>query len=171
MSDNSYKVILLGQIADGFDPAEVKEKLALIFEKSEKKINKLFKKKPAPIVIRKNLTQEVALRYKMGMEKIGVLCEIRNGGMANVGSSTPPVVVNTTADSQAWTTGLPKGVTFGLENGNIRVTAVKIPFWSFIFFLVKLTFASIPAFIIMEMVSIELQQGIEIVIEMLEISR
>lgn len=74
MSDKIYKVILLGKIADGYDIEIVHEKLALIFDIDLKKIKKLLKK---PTVIRTELTYDVAVRYRTGLEKIGVLCEIK----------------------------------------------------------------------------------------------
>lgn len=73
MTDKIYKVVLLGKIAEGYDVEIVHEKLAIIFDIDLKKIPKLLKK---PIIIRKNLTSEVALKYQAGLEKIGVFCEI-----------------------------------------------------------------------------------------------
>ena len=84
MTDKIYKVVLLGKIAEGYDVEIVHEKLAIIFDIDLKKIPKLLKK---PIVIRKNLTSEVALKYKAGLEKIGVFCEI-----------TPPLKTDSTPE-------------------------------------------------------------------------
>ncbi|MDM8560767.1 hypothetical protein [Candidatus Parabeggiatoa sp. HSG14] len=86
MADKIYKVVLLGKIEEGYDKEITHEKLALVFDIDLKKIPKLLKK---PHVIRKNLTHEVALKYKNGLEKIGVLCDI-----------IPPIE-ETTADTSA----------------------------------------------------------------------
>ncbi|MBE9561525.1 MAG: hypothetical protein IMF12_01500, partial [Proteobacteria bacterium] len=61
MSDKIYKVVLLGKIADGYDIEIAHEKLALIFDIDLKKITKLLKK---PIIIRSELTYDVAVRYQ-----------------------------------------------------------------------------------------------------------
>ena len=53
---------------------EAQDKLSIIFDIHDlKKIPKLLKK---PTVIRKNLSRDVAMQYKVGLEKIGVLCDI-----------------------------------------------------------------------------------------------
>lgn len=83
-NDKIYKIILLGKIVEGYDVEITHEKLAIIFEIPLKKIPKLLKN---PIIIRKNLTQDVALRYQMGLEKIGVLCEVN-----------PPLEIEPTMD-------------------------------------------------------------------------
>jgi 6-phosphogluconate dehydrogenase (decarboxylating) len=69
----NYKVILRGQIEEGIDIEEVHEKLAIVFDIDLNKIPKLLKK---PTVIRKNLTSKYALAYQIGLEKIGVPCDI-----------------------------------------------------------------------------------------------
>ena len=75
MTDKIYKVILLGKIAKGYDVEEAQDKLSLILDIDDlKKIQKLLKK---PTIIRKNLSRDIAMQYKAGLEKIGVLCEIK----------------------------------------------------------------------------------------------
>jgi hypothetical protein len=66
MTEKIYKIILLGKIADGHDKEIAVEKLALVLEIELKTATKLLKK---PVVLRKNLTREFALRYKTGLEK------------------------------------------------------------------------------------------------------
>jgi hypothetical protein len=73
MADNIYQVILLGKIAEGYDAEVVQEQLAITFDIDLKKIPKLLKK---PTIIRKDLSHDFANRYKIGLEKIGVLCDI-----------------------------------------------------------------------------------------------
>lgn len=143
MSDKTYKIVLFGKIADGFDPAEAKEKLALVFDKSEKKIEKLFKK-PRPVVVRKHLSQEMAQRYKTGLDKIGVLCEIQHG--KGIAQATP-----TATDSST----LPPSEPFAFEVGrgmtleNVRIVRVQMSVGAMMGFLIKWLLASIPAFLIL----------------------
>jgi 6-phosphogluconate dehydrogenase (decarboxylating) len=73
LTENTHKLVLLGAIREGFDPEIAREKLAIVFDIDLKKIPKLLKK---PTVIRKNLTPDVAYRYKTGLDKIGVICHI-----------------------------------------------------------------------------------------------
>jgi hypothetical protein len=166
MSNNNYKIILLGKIIDGFDSAEVKEKLAIVFEKTEKQIEKLLKK-GKPVVVRKNLTAEFALRYKEGLEKIGVLCQIEG----DEGGDLADFTVAETADVaesfkfKEIQEDLPSVLTLG--GGTVRVTAIKIPLGALILFLIKLMLASIPAWIILAFLSLILQQATPMLMEIL----
>lgn len=137
--DKSYKVILRGDIADGHDPEEAKEKLATALKKKRKEIEKLLKK---PTIFRENLTQENAVRYKHGLEKIGVLCDIE-GDPEQVLEEKP--MLKEKVDPYKT-----KGLAFVMdgEGGNLSVVNIKMPFFSMILFIVKLIFASIPALII-----------------------
>ncbi|RKZ41354.1 MAG: hypothetical protein DRQ49_05445 [Gammaproteobacteria bacterium] len=73
MVDKIYNLIILGKIVEGYNVEIIQEKLAIIFDIDLKKIPKLLKK---PTIIRKNLSYDVALEYKNGLEQIGVLCKI-----------------------------------------------------------------------------------------------
>lgn len=66
MTDTSFKVILLGEIAEGFDEDEAKEKLANIFDKDVQQIEKMLKKRA---VLKDNLKEVTARRYQRGLEK------------------------------------------------------------------------------------------------------
>jgi len=166
MANNNYKIILLGKIIDGFDPAEVKEKLAIVFEKTEKQIEKLLKK-GKPVMVRKNLTAEFALRYKEGLEKIGVLCQIEGG---KGGEQVDFTVAETASVADSFKfkdlqDDLPGVLTLG--EGTVRVTAIKIPLGALILFLIKLMLASIPVWIILAFLSLALQQGSQMLMEIL----
>lgn len=166
MANNNYKIILLGKIIDGFDPAEVKEKLAIVFEKTEKQIEKLLKK-GKPVIVRKNLTVEFASRYKEGLEKIGVFCQIEGNKDKDQVDFTVAETA-TVAESfkfkdiqDNWSSGLTLG------DGTVRVTAIKIPLGTLILFLIKLMLASIPVWIILAFLSLALQQGTQMLMEIL----
>ena len=148
MSEDTYQLIILGEIAEGFDHQEVKEKLATIFEKDEKQIDKLFKK-PKPIIVRKNLTEGVALRYQVGLERIGVLCEIRGeqtrAQLAPTSQSSSPSSPPTLS-----LVGIETETPLALAGGgSVRITNIKMPLGALTAFLIKWLLASIPALILL----------------------
>lgn len=73
MSEATYKVILLG-VAQGFDLQDVKEKLAAFFKIKPAKVDAFFKGKP--VVVKKGLDNETALKYKSVFELAGATCRI-----------------------------------------------------------------------------------------------
>lgn len=170
MTDKIYKIVLLGKIAEGYDVEIVQEKLAIIFDIDLKKIPKLLKK---PIVIRKNLTSAVAVKYKNGLEKIGVLCEIHpplTSG-STLEESLPPSTAEISsfqAEEEAELSSItkldndrisptPKPQNFSqlkpkslvLSQETLRVINVKMSWWSLTKFSIKWILASIPAIIIL----------------------
>ena len=148
MTDNVYKIVLLGKIADGFDAAVAHEQLATIFNIDIKKIPKLIKK---PVVIRTHLKRDAAQRYQTGLEKIGILCDIIPP------LDSPPVLVNaeteiiiedsakpTSDETETFTLlELEKQKTLILDGENLRVINIKMPFSSILNFLIKWLFAAI----------------------------
>lgn len=155
--DKSYKVILQGEIADGYDPDEVKEKLAIVFKKNRKEIDKLLKN---PTPIRKNLTRDVALRYQNGLEKIGVVCTIESNEKLPVRPSTNPddtlsLVQKDTTSSDV------KKLALILDKDTLSVINVKMPFGSMVVFILKSILASIPAFIIVGAIFVGIFMGLQ----------
>ena len=170
MTDKIYKVVLLGKIAEGYDVEIAQEKLAIIFDIDLKKIPKLLKK---PIVIRKNLTSAVAVKYKNGLEKIGVLCEIHpsltrdftieeNIPPSNTEISSFPaeevaeLSSTTTLNDKISPTQKPqnfslldkqKSLVFSQET--LRVINIRMSWWLLTRFSIKLILASIPAIIVL----------------------
>jgi hypothetical protein len=170
MTDKIYKVVLLGKIAEGYDVEIAQEKLAIIFDIDLKKIPKLLKK---PIVIRKNLTSAVAVKYKNGLEKIGVLCEIHPPLTrdSTIEESIPPstdeissLLAEEEAELSSTTelnndkispTQKPQNLSqlkpksFVLSQETLRVINFKMSWWSLTKFSIKWILASIPAMIIL----------------------
>lgn len=171
MTDKIYKVVLLGKIAEGYDVEIIQEKLAIIFDIDLKKIPKLLKK---PIVIRKNLTPAVAVKYKNGLEKIGVLCEIhppltRDSTIEeSISPSTDEISsllaeeetelsstterikndkISPTKEPQNLSQLKPKS--FVLSQETLRVINLKMSWWSLTKFSIKWILASIPAMIVL----------------------
>jgi hypothetical protein len=194
MTDKIYKVVLLGKIAEGYDVEIVHEKLAIIFDIDLKKIPKLLKK---PIIIRKNLTSEVALKYKAGLEKIGVFCEI-----------TPPLKTDSTpeenlsppaADAESELSSiltaedtaelaataepehdqilpptepqnfsiLDKDKHFVLSQETLRVINFKMSWWSLTRFSIKWILAAIPAIIILAAIVYLLTEATKVIVGLL----
>ncbi len=174
MTDKIYKLILLGKIAEGYDVEVAQDKLSIIFDIPDlKQIPKLLKK---PTVIRKNLSRDVAMQYKTGLEKIGVLCDI------DPPFETEPSFVETEIEpnqsvedveddkkksevDESDTLSLlemENSKTLILDNSTFHVINIKIPFSSMIILFIKWTFASIPALIVLWAIGYLLQQAIGI---------
>ena len=188
MTDKIYKVVLLGKIAEGYDVEIVHEKLAIIFDIDLKKIPKLLKK---PIVIRKNLTAEVALKYQTGLEKIGVFCEIHPPlkTAATVEEVSPTTAaelssipteeeaefasltelkndISPSAESQNFSIlGKDKHLMFSQET--LRVINIRMSWWSLTRFSIKWILASIPAIIILAAIVYLLTEATKVVVSLL----
>jgi hypothetical protein len=189
MTDKIYKVVLLGKIAEGYDVEIVYEKLAIIFDIDLKKIPKLLKK---PIVIRKNLTAEVAFKYKAGLEKIGVFCEIHpplttdstpEDDLSPTAAELAAISTEETTESAATTEPdhdqiapspeppnfsiLDQDKHFTLSQETLRVININMSWWSLTRFLVKWVFASIPAIIILAAIVYLFTEAIKVVVGLL----
>jgi hypothetical protein len=150
MTDNVYKIVLLGKIADGFDAAIAHEQLASIFNIDIKKIPKLLKK---PVVIRTNLKRDAALRYQTGLEKIGILCDIipplDSPPATVVNTEKPDIIIEDSAKPLLYETetftlvDIKKQNTLILDGESLRVINIKMPFSSIMSFLIKWLFAAI----------------------------
>ena len=73
MGNGSYQLILEG-VAKGFDLEEVKAKLAAFFKIEPEKVDAFFREKP--VVVKKGLDNETALKYKSVFELAGAICRI-----------------------------------------------------------------------------------------------
>lgn len=73
MENDKYRIVLMGKVTKDSDLVQVKKKLAQLFKKDVVAIEQLFKK---PSVIKTNLSNDEALKYKTALEKIGAECLI-----------------------------------------------------------------------------------------------
>ena len=154
---------------------EAQDKLSIIFDIHDlKKIPKLLKK---PTVIRKNLSRDVAMQYKVGLEKIGVLCDI-DPPLETLSAVETEIESNQSVTDEKkknevdeWQTDdestfslveLENPKTLVFDNSKLRVINIKIPFWSMIILIIKWTFASIPALMVLGAIGYLLQQAIGI---------
>jgi len=166
MADKIYKVILRGKqtIAKGYDEEIVHEKLSIVFDIDNLKEVKKFLKKPT--VIRKNLTGDIALRYKTGLEEIGVLCDISppiETEPSLVTTQTEPSLVtdqtelnpilededNPIIEDPETFSVVDMEKTLVLDSETLRVLNIKMPFWSMVILTIKWILASIPALILL----------------------
>lgn len=163
MTDKIYKVVLLGKLAEGVDVDIVHEKLAIIFDIDLKKIPKLLKK---PVIIRKNLTGEVALRYKKGLDQIGVLCEINPPFEESEAKFLTTVEEDeetplTEEETEMFSLAENNQKTLVLDSETLRVINIKMSLGSMIILIIKATFAAIPALIILGGLGYLIMIGIE----------
>jgi hypothetical protein len=74
MSDQLYEVAFSGQISEGADLNDVKAKVAKMFNADDAKLALLFSGKR--VVIKKNIDQATAAKYKSALNRAGAQCEI-----------------------------------------------------------------------------------------------
>jgi hypothetical protein len=80
MSDQLFEIAFSGRISDGANPAEVRANIGKMFNADEGKLAQLFSGKR--IVIKKNLDQATAVKYKSAFNRAGAECEVRPMGGA-----------------------------------------------------------------------------------------
>ena len=78
MSDQLFEVAFSGQISEGADLEEVKARVGKMFNADEAKLAQLFSGKR--IVIKKNIDQATAAKYKTALNRAGAECEICSSG-------------------------------------------------------------------------------------------
>lgn len=74
MEETSYSLIFRGVISDGQNAETVKKNIAEIFKVSNDKIERLFSGRP--VVVKKNVKHDTALKYQSMFQKAGALCAI-----------------------------------------------------------------------------------------------
>lgn len=74
MTENQYKVVCSGKVAEGKNIDDVKARMAALFKTSVAKIEVLFQKKDA--VIKRNIDLETAKKYARVISSVGVVCRV-----------------------------------------------------------------------------------------------
>lgn len=74
MTENIYRVVLTGELADGKSESEVTQRMAALFKTSADKIGMLLKKQEA--VIKKDINLETAKKYVRAISSTGAVCKI-----------------------------------------------------------------------------------------------
>ncbi len=75
MSEELFEVAFSGQIKEGADLQQVKAKVAAMFKADAAKLAHLFSGKR--MVIKKNIDQATAGKYKKALDNAGAICEIK----------------------------------------------------------------------------------------------
>lgn len=88
MSEQLFEVAFSGQISEGANPEEVKARVGKMFNADEAKVAQLFSGKR--IVIKKNIDQATAGKYKTALNRAGAECEINPMGGAEAESPAAP---------------------------------------------------------------------------------
>lgn len=86
MEEPTYRIVFHGKIAPGEEMAIVKERLSEIFKLEGPRIEQLFRSTPR--VVKRNLSIELALKYKQRFEESGALCDIEKEGDVELSMET-----------------------------------------------------------------------------------
>lgn len=101
MSDKLFEVAFSGQISDAADIEEVKQKVGKMFNADAAKLAQLFSGKR--IVIKKNIDEASANKYRTALNRAGAICEVRAMGgevvSAQKSATTAPAAAASTAPS------------------------------------------------------------------------
>lgn len=92
MSEDTFEVAFSGEMLPGTDPEQVKANVARIFKADAAKLEHLFTGKR--VVIKKNISEEVATKYQQALKNAGAVCEVKNLAVekvAEVEAVTSPV--------------------------------------------------------------------------------
>lgn len=76
MSDELFEIAIAGEFLDGENPEDVKARVGKMFNADAAKIAQLFSGNR--IVIKKNVDQQTAVKYKAALNKAGAVCEIKS---------------------------------------------------------------------------------------------
>ncbi len=76
MSDELFEVAFSGEIAEGAELEQVKAKVGAMFKADATKLAHLFSGKR--VVIKKNIDQATANKYKTALNNAGAICEVRS---------------------------------------------------------------------------------------------
>jgi hypothetical protein len=74
MTKRTYKLVFRGETAEGKSRAAVKRTLASVFKAKNETVEGFFSGKP--VVLKKNMDRNTALKYKAALDKAGAVCKI-----------------------------------------------------------------------------------------------
>ncbi len=70
-----FDLVFTGELIEGCDPAQVRRDLGRLFKTDATAISRLFTGKP--VIIKKAIDQQTAIRYRAALQQAGALCQIR----------------------------------------------------------------------------------------------
>lgn len=97
MSEELYEVVFYGEIVEGAELDQVKAKVAAMFKADAAKLAQLFSGKR--VVIKKNIDQATANKYKSALQNAGAQCEVKSMAEAAVAPSTESAAATAAAPS------------------------------------------------------------------------
>jgi len=137
MAQGTYQVIFSGKIIEHADIEMVKTNVARVFSLDTDKVETLFSGKR--LVLKKDIDQSTAERYKLTLQRAGALCEIEDSSaaapVANDESGTPQPSTSTEqvpvdSDEQAGISVAPVGITLiestPVPDANIDTSAMDM---------------------------------------------
>ena len=99
MSDRRFEVIFRGDVVPGQSLMDVKQRLAELFGAPAAKVEQMFSGRP--VVIKRDLDEEAAARYRVALKEAGALVELRpvdpdnqTGNETNRADQTVPPAAN-----------------------------------------------------------------------------
>lgn len=99
MNNDNFEVIFAGQLVPGSQPEQVKAKVAAIFKTDVARVAHLFSGNP--VVIKKGIDQQMALKYQAALQAAGAVCEIRDASQPVAPVVVRPVVTTKPSASRA----------------------------------------------------------------------
>lgn len=86
MSEKKFDVLFTGKLVEGAVVDRVKANVAMLFKTDVAKVERLFI--GMPVMIKKGVDEETALKYMMAMKKAGAICEAKEQSV--VAAAPPP---------------------------------------------------------------------------------
>lgn len=93
----AYSIVVNGEIADGFDLAQVKKTVAALFKLNDAQIEKVFSGKP--VSIRRGIEKEQALKLRAALAKAGAVATVKRAAIKPDKSSTPEKITPVSSDN------------------------------------------------------------------------
>ena len=90
MTSGTYMLVFRGQLVDGFTSEQAKDNLRELFKISQEKAEQLFSL--SSVVVKKNLSQELAESFRQRLQQLGMLTEIQPMEQATVLETAPLTV-------------------------------------------------------------------------------
>ena len=78
MSDNEFAVVFKGQLVEGADPAQVRAKLAKLFNADAARVEAMFSGKT--VIVKKGIDEDTAKQYKAVLAKAGAVALVARTG-------------------------------------------------------------------------------------------
>ncbi len=104
-----FDLIFTGELIDGCEPAQVRRDLERLFKTDAAAISRLFT--GMPVVIKKDIDEQTAKRYRAALQQVGALCQVRPAAGTDAQEGAAGQGVTTVAPASSLTSAaiLPPG--------------------------------------------------------------